>query len=144
MIRKTTSVAFAGLAVTVLACAFLAASHQSDLDSTGDWLIVASPVIAPAVCAVLSLLLYPNPKAVRPIRRALLWGSFVGANGFLILLGLSLFPRINLISQDGTAYWGFLLLPCFWIGIPALTVGSVLGLVAGLIVNKKRAKEDLA
>jgi hypothetical protein len=74
----------------------------------------------------------------------LLWGSFVGANGFLILVALLLFPRINLISQDGTAYWGFLFLPCFWIGIPALMVGSVLGLVAGLIVNKKRGKENLA
>jgi MFS family permease len=141
LIRKAVSIAFIALAAAVLAFAFLAASRHKSADSLGDWLIIASPLIAGAVCAFLSVLLYPTPKAMRPVRRGVLWGSFVGANGFLILLALSLFPRVELISQDGTAYWGLLFCPCFWIGIPSLFVGALVGLVAGLIVNKKKERK---
>lgn len=49
------SAAFAGLAIAVLLFALLAAIHQSDLDSLGDWVIVTSPVIAPVICTLLSL-----------------------------------------------------------------------------------------
>ena len=143
VIRKAVAVAFIGLAATVLAFVLLAASRHGFSGSPGDRLIIASPLVAPVICILLSLLLYPTPRAVHPVRRGLLWGSFVGANAFLILLAVSVLPRVNLISQDGTAYWGLLFLPGLWIGIPFLSIGTLIGLIAGVIVNKNRHKDQL-
>ena len=144
LIRKAVSVGFIGLAVVVLVSLLHVASGHSFADSLNDKLILVSPIIATSVSALFGILLYPTPRTSRPVKRGLLWGAFVGTNGFLIVLALSLFPHLELVSQDGTAYWGCLFIPSFWIGIPSLIVGAILGLVVGLIMNKKRGKEDIA
>lgn len=143
MTRKALSVAFAGLAGVVFA-SLLPVARQYRAHGPSDWLVLALPLIVPVICAVLSLLLFPTPRASHPVWRGMLWGAFVGGNAFLCLLALSVLPRLDLISRDGTAYWGLASIPCFWIGLPALVLGAGVGSLAGLIVKKWGGREPAA
>jgi hypothetical protein len=136
LLRKIISVLFLVLSIVFLCRVIRAACLLGFGNGPGDWLITGLPLVMPAICALLSGLLFLTP-GIHPVRRGLLRGAFVGGNGFLVLLSFSLFTRFDLISQDGTAYWGLLSLPCLFVGLPTLFIGGLVGLIAGLITKKR-------
>ncbi len=136
MTRKTFCLLIAGIALVVIPFVIYAASKRT-LSNFGDWYIVLVPVIIPLLSAFMCFMLYRDFKGKHPFWRASLWGGFVGGNGFLLVMAFNLFSRYQLILADGTAFWGILFVPCFYIGLPSVFVGALIGLVVRLIVNKK-------
>ena len=136
LIRKVICILFAGIALVVLVFVIRIATQQS-LSNLGDWFIVLLPVLTPLLSAFINLKLYPNFKRKHLIRRVVLWGGFVGINGILIIMVLYLFSQYQDIKSDGTAFWAYLFIPCFYIGLPSVIVGVLIGLIVGLIVNEK-------
>ena len=45
--------------------------------------------------------------------------------------------QYSLIAQDGIAYWGILMLPVLFLGLPLLIIGAVIGLVLGILNARK-------
>ena len=142
LIKKAVCILFVGFSVLFFSIALLAASRLGFGDGFSNWIIVTFPLVSSAVCAILSLVLCLIPEDVHQRTSGLLWGAFVGANGFLILPAFSLFTRFSLISQDGTAYWGLLSLPCLFVGLPAFLTGSLVGLIAGFVSSKRETGSD--
>ena len=130
IIRKVICIFFVTTGLVILVFVIHAATQYS----ASNFLL---PVLAPLLSAFISLKLYLDFKGKHPVRRAVLWGGFVGINGILIIMVLYLFSQFQGIKSDGTAFWAYLFIPCFYIGLPSLIIGALIGLVVGLTMNKK-------
>ena len=139
--RKVICVLFAVTALVVLAFVIRAAVQYPVPDSLESWIGVLFPVFLPLLSAFISIRLYPDFNGKHPVRRAILWGVFAGINGVVVIMAFNLFSRYQLITADGTAFWGLVFVPCFWIGLPSVIVGALLGWITGLILNRKNKSE---
>ena len=141
LIRKTICTFFASAALLVIAFVIYAGAQYSVSLSLGDWILVLLPIL---LAAFVNLLVYPDFKGKHQVARASCWGSFVGANGFLLLMVYLSLSKRELILSDGTAFWAFLSLPAFWIGFPSLIVGAVVGFVTGFVIERRKKGRVLA
>ena len=133
------AIAIAALNGTVITMALY---RQSDRDSAGDWVILLSPVLVVLTSLVLSVAALLARGSNKVVSRAVLWGAFSACFLFLALQSAITVPRYELIAADGTAFWGLVLLPVVYVGLPLLPFGILIGLGAGVIAsvskNKKR------
>ena len=137
LVRKVICTLFAVTALVVLAFVIHAATQYPVPDYLGNWINVLFPVFPPLLSAFICLKLYPDFNGKHPVRRAVLWGVFIGINGVVVIMAFNLFSRHQLITADGTAFWGLLFVPCFWIGLPSVIVGALSGWITGLILHRK-------
>lgn len=108
------------------------------VNSFGDWILLVIPLLMVMICGIISFLYYLWSEKGGQIRRGVHTGAFIGGNIFLIMNSFSLCTKFKLIANDGTAYWIFMFLPSFWIGIPAIVVGGILGYIISIFVKRKK------
>ena len=114
------------------------------LDNFGDIAGIGLPIIMPLIALVSSAMLFSTSKIAHHDRRGALWGTFIGANAFLILTVMNMYSRIELISTDGTSHWVYLFYPSGYVGIPAVIVGTLIGLWVGLVIERRSYGKETA
>jgi len=108
--------------------------HTKIRDFT-DWFLLLIPVVLPFVACVISFFVF-FLKTQRKVVRGLLFGAFSGANLYVLLQMYTLINNHELIASDGTAYWGFMEMPTFYIGIPAIVFMSTIGTLIGYGIKR--------
>lgn len=97
--------------------------RQIDFD---DSLTIAVPLVC-----FLTALGTSVAVAVLPYRRGLVQGTlrgvFVGAGLFLHLMAWMLAPGAAAVLSEGTGYWASVSLPSFWLGLPLIIFGGLVG-----------------
>ncbi len=84
------------------------------------------PVVIPMLSLIACILTIVTPPKSWLLSGALA-GFFVGSTLFLILPMLALITQYELITNDGTTHWALLFLPSFWVGLPLVLGGTVVG-----------------
>ncbi len=125
--------------VSLLAIPFGFNCYARHVDSAEEFLLFALPVLWTYVFTLACLALFFRRRARHPIQSGLLVGLLVGPGVYVAFAGLSLVRNFWLIAHDGTAYWGLISVPSFWIGIPATIIGIAAGLAGGWAVSKCRS-----
>ena len=136
-IRK--SISTVSIIFSAIIFVFVVLSSSRYIES-GEWRTITAPVIATFVTAILGVVIIHKPKEESSVFRYVTWGAFIGAFGTMILIANNLFRRYDLISNDGTAYWGLLIIPSIYFGIPAFAMGGLMGLSAHYIVKARKVK----
>ena len=90
----------------------------------GDMIL---PFTIPLICMGLAFLLFCCSFNTHIKLHGTLWGAFTG--GSILMLGLlfCLAMRFDIIMNDGTAFWVFIILPNFWMGLIMLIGGACIG-----------------
>lgn len=104
--------------------------HQ--VNSLDEILIVAVPYVVFWIAVAVSVAVAVLPQ--RPgIATGLLRGVFVGMSLFLLLLLLewNLWPKPFSIITDGIGYWAYISIPSFWLGLPMIIMGALVGAKLG-------------
>jgi hypothetical protein len=107
-----------------------------------DWFAVLLPLLPPFVALLSSLLLWRNPER-KLLVRCVVWGACVSCGAYMVLQIWLLLTQFTLISQDGEAHWGSLQLPVFYIALPLLFLGLVIGALVGLMLKRRLPKHAL-
>lgn len=102
-----------------------------------DWLILLLPVIPPLVTVVgcAAAMWIPRRNA---LTRGFLMGVAGASSVYLLIPSVYLAWQYNLISTDGTAYWGLLAMPAFWLWLPATTLAALGGIAFEAIRTRWR------
>ncbi len=109
------------------------------MDGADDWLILLLPVFPPLVTIV-------GWAATRWGSRpgTLMRGFLMGVAGvssvYIVIPAVFLARQYGLISTDGTAYWGLLAIPAFWLWLPATAVGAVAGIAIAALSRRLEAR----
>jgi hypothetical protein len=112
--------------ILLLCLALLIGGHvrkRGSMGGLGDWLILLLPVLPPVV----TILSWAGVRRV-PHSRTLTRGFLVGvasvSSVYLLIPAGQLTWQYRLIAADGTAYWGLLAIPAFWLWLPATAVAA--------------------
>ncbi len=70
-------------------------------------------------------------------------GFCLGALLYLIFPALQLSLQYEGIRQDGTCFWGVIMLPSVYLGIPLPIIGTALGFMIGFIVDRRQRKRNV-
>ncbi|MBS3075999.1 hypothetical protein J4429_06110 [Candidatus Pacearchaeota archaeon] len=65
-------------------------------------------------------------------------GLLIGGGISLLIIFISMLPRLKLIINDGTSLWMFVWLPIMIIGYSLTIIGVVLGLIIGIVRSKSK------
>ena len=76
-------------------------------------------------------------KFRNPLTKGCVVGAFYGATLYMFVPAKLILKQFSLIAQDGIAYWGILMLPVLFLGLPLLIIGAVIGLVLGILNARK-------
>lgn len=68
------------------------------------------------------------------------WGFFSGGSLFVLLHSFVIMTHYEGIITDGTAYWVYVNMPAFLLGIPVCLIGAFIGCITDIIINKKIRK----
>jgi hypothetical protein len=118
---------------------------RGSMGGRDDWLILLLPVLPP-VMTILSwagLCWVPHP---RTLVRGFLVGVASVSSVYILIPALYLAWQYRLIAADGTAYWGLLAMPAFWLWLPATAVAAVGGTTVAAVrtrdgfVRKRRGQ----
>jgi hypothetical protein len=99
---------------------------RGSMGGRDDWLILLLPVFPPVV----TILSWAGVRwAPRPW--TLIRGFLVGVAGvssvYILIPAVYLAWQYRLIAADGTAYWGLLAMPAFWLWLPATAMAALTG-----------------
>jgi hypothetical protein len=87
-----------------------------------------------------SIIILTKANKMRSWFRGLLVGSVTGGGIISSLIVISLLAmgpsQLFDIIADGTARWGYVYLPTFYLGYPAIILGAVIGVIVGKIKTK--------
>ena len=118
---------------------------RGSIGGRDDWLIFLLPVFPPVV----TILSWAGVRWV-PHPRTLIRGFLVGvasvSSVYILIPAVYLVWQYRLIAADGTAYWGLLAMPAFWLWLPAATVAAVGGTTVAAVracygfVRKRRGQ----
>jgi len=102
------------------------------------------PLLPPVVAIVAILVAVRKAAGSGRIRRGALVGLASGATLYVALSAAYLFGQYEVISRDGTAYWGLVFIPAVWVWPPALVGGTLLGGLAQFVATRssKRRGDD--
>jgi len=122
---------FAAIAAVQVYVNHLSIAHVLDrVKDVGDMLILAVPLIVFWITLAASIAVIFVPQK-RSIVTGMLRGVFVGTSLFLVLLLWSLWPKPFSIITEGIAFWAYIALPSFWIGLPIIIMGALFGAKLG-------------
>lgn len=143
MIRKITGGITTVLAFTVTAATtVVVAGYWHTANRSDRIMIMLPPIIIPLVLGGLALI--SALSAARTSKRTGgMIGFCLGAILYLIFPGLQLLLQYEMIRQDGTGFWGVIMLPSVYLGIPLPLVGWLLGLMIGCIVDWRQRKRNV-
>jgi hypothetical protein len=65
--------------------------------------------------------------------RGFLMGVAGVSSVYILIPAVNLVRQYGLISADGTAYWGLLAIPAFWLWVPATAAGAVAGIAVAAL-----------
>ncbi len=106
----------------------------------GDWFAVLLPLVPPLVALFSCISLWKIKKRT-PVGKGIVWGMFLSCAAYMLIQVETLSENFTLISQDGTAHWGLLELPVYWIAIPLLLIAVGIGGLAGWIIERILSKK---
>ena len=98
------------------------------------------PLLPPVVAIAAVLVVARMPRHSRGAGRGAAVGLAAGATLYVAFSAIYLFGQYGLISRDGTAFWGLLIVPAAWLWPPVLLVSIVLGVCAQSIARHVRAR----
>ena len=98
------------------------------------------PLLPPVVAIAAVLVVARMPRHSRGAGRGAAVGLAAGATLYVAFSAIYLFGQYGLISRDGTAFWGLLIVPAAWLWPPVLLVSIVLGVCAQSIARYVRAR----
>ena len=113
------------------------------IGGTNDWFILLLPVLPPLVTTVgwAAAMWVSRPGT---LMRGLLMGVASVSSVYILIPSAYLAWQYSLISADGTAYWGLLAMPAFWLWLPATATGAVGGVAFAAISMRYRGAKDPA
>ena len=98
------------------------------------------PLLPPVVAIAAILLVARMPPHIRGAGRGAVVGLASGATLYVAFSAVYLFGQYGLISRDGTAFWGLLIVPAVWVW-PPVVLGSIgLGICAQLVARHLRIR----
>jgi hypothetical protein len=107
-----------------------------------DWLILLSPLIPPIV--VIAGGTVTNRLRTRShFVRGAFGGLVVTSTLYLAIPLLYLVTQFDVMSQDGTAYWGLATIPVFWIWLPAAVIGALAGATIAVLIENRGKRTRL-
>jgi hypothetical protein len=118
------------------------ARQPGGVGGVDDWAILLLPLAPPAVTAALAVV------AMRAAPRGLIGSAFlvtcVGASSlYLLIPAAHLLLDYPVVAGDGTAYWGVLAMPAFWLWLPAALVMLLVGItLAAIKARRARAEQQ--
>ena len=98
------------------------------------------PLLPPVVAIAAVLVVARMPRHIRGAGRGAAVGLAAGATLYVAFSAIYLFGQYGLISRDGTAFWGLLIVPAAWLWPPVLLASIVLGVCAQSIARHVRAR----
>jgi hypothetical protein len=139
ILRRIFSLLFAALASIIFIWSGVIAwgyivKHTKIRDFT-DWFLLLIPVVVPFVAFIISCFVF-FLKTQHKVVRGMVFGAFSGGNLYVLLQMYTLVNNHELIASDGTAYWGSMEMPTFYIGIPAILLMSMIGALIGYGINR--------
>ena len=107
------------------------------IGGTVDWFILLLPVLPPLVTTVgwAAAMWVSRPGT---LMRGLLMGVASVSSVYILIPSAYLAWQYSLISADGTAYWGLLAMPAFWLWLPATATAAVGGVAFAAISMRYR------
>jgi hypothetical protein len=85
------------------------------------------PLLPPVVAIAAVLLVARMPRSIDGAIRGGAVGLATGATLYVGLSAIYLFGQYGVISRDGTAFWGLVVLPAVWVWPPVVLASIVLG-----------------
>jgi len=91
-----------------------------------NWLILLLPVFPPVVTILCwaGVRWVPHPHI---LIRGFLTGVAIVSSAYILIPAAYLVWQYRLIATDGTAYWGLLAMPAYWLWLPAAMLAAVVG-----------------
>ena len=123
------------VATCIIAFGYLRMPNQVKI--IGDWIILLTPIIAPAVSLLLAFVILSD-RVVNKIIYRMFVGALIGISIYMLIPALLIAFKFNSIANDGTAYWGIMMMPVIYLAIPLLLGGGVIGLIVGFKTEKKK------
>ena len=107
------------------------------MGGAGNWLILLLPVLPPLV----TIIGWRAARVSRPgtLMRGFLIGVAGVSSAYILIPAVYLAWQYSLISTDGTAYWGLLAMPAFWLWLPATTMATAVGITVAAVCARYRA-----
>ena len=104
--------------------------------------IVLPPVAIPLVLAGIALFSTVSSGGTGKKTGAMV-GFSLGSILYLVFPGLQLLLQYEMVRQDGTGFWAVTMLPSIYLGIPLPIIGTLVGFVIGLFVDRKRGRRGV-
>jgi hypothetical protein len=108
------------------------------ISGADDWVTFLLPVLPPLV-TVGGWMTAWQVSSPGTLMRGFLMGIAGVSSVYIMIPAVHLGWQYGLISADGTAYWGLLAVPAFWLWLPATTMGAVGGIAVAAISSRLRA-----
>ena len=100
------------------------------------------PLLPPVVAIAAVLLVARMPPHIRGAGRGAVVGLASGATLYVAFSGVYLFGQYGLISRDGTAFWGLLIVPAVWVWPPVVLGSIALGVCIQLVARRVTTRRD--
>jgi hypothetical protein len=123
----------------LIVCSIMAIGYwrrPDQVKNIGDWITLLTPIAVPLVGLILGFVVL-RCKFRNPLTKGCVVGAFYGATLYMFVPTLQILNQFSLIAQDGTAYWGMLMLPALFLGFPLIFSGMIIGLIIGIIRARK-------
>lgn len=130
---------FLSLAMVILLSLVIAGyvRKRVPIGGTNDWFILLLPLLPPLVTVVgWTAARWVSSRAA--ILRGFVTGIAVVSSIYLLIPAVYLTWQYSLISADGTAYWGLLAMPAYWLWLPATSIGGVAGIAVAAVHARYR------
>ena len=126
--------------VMLLCLSLVIAGHvrkRGPIGGIADWFILLLPVLPPLVTSVgwAAAMWVSRPGT---LMRGFLMGVASVSSVYILIPDAYLVWQYSLISGDGTAYWGLLAMPAFWLWLPATATAAVGGIAFAAISTRYR------
>ena len=126
--------------VMLLCLSLVIAGHvrkRGSIGGTNDWFILLLPVLPPLVASAgwAAAMWVSRPGT---LMRGFLMGVASVSSVYILIPSAYLAWQYSLISADGTAYWGLLAMPAFWLWLPATATAAVGGIAFAAISTRYR------
>jgi len=96
------------------------------------------PILPPVVAIVAILVVVRMRLPTTSIRRGAFVGLASGATLYVALSAVYLLGQYELISRDGTAWWGLMFVPAVWVWPPVVLGSTVLGALVQFVTTSVR------
>ena len=135
LMRRPIAMSFLILSTALVAITFRVSMPYIKNDLLQTLLSFTGPFVSLIAC----FLLFHTPSTSSKWNSTN-WGFFIGGSLFVLLQSFVIMTHYEAILSDGTAYWIYVNLPAYLLGIPICLVGALIGWITDIIINKKTRK----